>query len=285
MPAELRVKSVGLTLDVLEAVAYAGRDVGVTELAQQLGVTKATVFRHLKTLLDRGYIAKTRNTSRYRLGIKSHVLARMASASIDLLAAAEEALHELQEKTGETVVLSAVEAKVVRVVTTIKGKSPFEIGVRSGSELAFHASAQGKIALAYNREVAEKLERRTMRALTDRTITDWSQLQRELQVIRKRGWATAPEQTVLGLNAVAAPLFNDLGECIAVVAIVGSIQFIPKNPNSQQTNAVVKAAARISLNLGYGAGRRSPLSKNNSVFQSDRGREGTRPYAAPGRPR
>lgn len=255
-PAALRVKSVGITLDVLEAVAFAGGDVGVTELAHQLGVTKATVFRHLKTLLDRGYIAKTASTSRYRLGIKSHLLGRMASASIDLLAASEHAVQELRDKTGETVVLSAVETKVVRVVTTIKGKSPFEIGVRSGSELSFHASAQGKIALAFNRELARKLQPRTLTALTEHTITNWTRLHRELELIRNRGWATAPEQVVLGLNAVASPVFDGSGQCIATVAIVGSIQFIPRNPDPQQTNAVVKTGARISQNLGYGPTRR-----------------------------
>lgn len=253
--ASLRVKSVGNTLDVLEAVAFAGRDVGVTELARQLGLTKATIFRHLKTLLDRGYIAKTATTSRYRLGIKSHLLGRMASASIDLLAASEHAMQELRDRTGETVVLSAVEPKAVRVVTMLKGKSPFEIGVRSGSELLFHASAQGKIALAFNRDLATKLQRRALSRLTDQTITNWAQVQRELDAIRNRGWATAPEQVVLGLNAVAAPIFDERGTCIGAVAIVGSIQFIRKNPDPQQATAVVRTAARISQNLGYSPAR------------------------------
>lgn len=259
--AELRVKSVGITLDVLEAVTFAGRDMGVTELARQLGVTKATVFRHLKTLVERGYIAKMPSTSRYRLGIKSHLLGRMASASIDLLAASERAMQDLREKTGETVVLAAVETKVVRVVTTIKGKSPFEIGVRSGSELAFHASAQGKVALAFNGELAGKQQRRALPALTDRTITDWSKLHRELDVVRSRGWATAPEQVVLGLNAVAAPIFDEFEQCVATLAVVGSIQFIPRNPDPQQTNALVKAAARISQNLGYSPTRQRHSAK------------------------
>ncbi len=251
----LSVKSVGITLDVLEAVSFADRDMGVTELANQLGLTKATIFRHLKTLLDRGYIAKTSTTSRYRLGIKSHLLGRMASASIDLLSASEHAMQELRDKTGETVVLSAVEAKAVRVVTTTMGKSPFEIGVRSGSELLFHASAQGKVGLAFNGKLASRLQRKPLVALTDHTITNWTHLQRELEITRKRGWATAPEQVVLGLNAIAAPLFDELRECIGAVAIVGSIQFIKKEPDPRQVASVLKAAARISRTLGYSLDR------------------------------
>jgi len=258
MPADssnvLNIKSVHVTLDVLEAVAFADRDIGVTQLAHQLGLTKATVFRHLNTLLERGYVGKTAD-SRYRLGIKSHLLGRMASATIDLLAASEPVMRDLREKTGETVVLSVVEPKVLRVVTTLVGKSPFEIGVRTGSELPFHASAQGKAALAFNEPLTAIIQRRGLVALTKHTITSATQLHRELELIRRRGWASAPEEVVLGLNAVAAPIFDESGQCVAALAIVGSIQFIPKEPDARQTAAVVKSAARISQKLGYGSGR------------------------------
>jgi DNA-binding IclR family transcriptional regulator len=78
-----------------------------------------------------------------------------------------------------------------------------------------------------------------------------------LDAIRRRGWATAPEEVVLGLNAVAAPIFNELGQCIAALAIVGSIQFIRKDPDPRQASGVVKAAARVSQDLGFSPIRQS----------------------------
>lgn len=258
MPAgqqdSLNIKAAHVTLNILEAVAFAGREVGVTELANQLGLTKATVFRHLNTLLDRGYVGKTAQ-SRYRLGIKSHLLGRLATASVDLLAASEQAMQELRDKTGETAVLSVVEPRVVRVVTTLMGKSQFEIGVRSGSELLFHASAQGKIALAFDPGLTAKMQKRHLTKLTDNTITSAAQLQRELETIRRRGWASAPEEVVLGLNAIAAPVFDEIGRCIACLAIVGSIQFVRRDADPKQIAAVQKAAARVSQSLGYTPGR------------------------------
>jgi len=219
-------------------------------LAHKLGLTKATIFRHLNTLLERGYVGKTAD-SRYRLGIKSHLLGRMASATIDLLAASEQVMRDLREKTGETVVLSVIEPKVLRVVTTLVGKSPFEIGVRTGSELPFHASAQGKVALAFNQPLAATMQRRALVGLTKHTIASAAQLYRELELVRRRGWASAPEEVVLGLNAIAAPVFDEAGQCVATLAIVGSVQFIPGEPDARQTAAVVKSAARISQNLGH----------------------------------
>jgi IclR family transcriptional regulator, KDG regulon repressor len=259
--ADLSVKSVQVTLDVLEAVAFSEEEVGVTELAGRLGLTKGTIFRHLKTLVDRGYLAQNPATSRYRLGIKSHLLGRMAGASIDLLAASEQAMKTLRDRTGQSVVLSAVEPRAVRVVSTLIGKSSIEIGVRPGSELHFHATAQGKVALAFSRSsLLAKLEKQSLAKFTDHTITNVGALRREVERVQKRGWATAPEETMLGINAVAAPVFDGSGECVGAIAIVGSVQFLLRQPAAAQTAAVKNGAALVSRNLGYTSRERGAVA-------------------------
>jgi DNA-binding IclR family transcriptional regulator len=250
--SDIGVKSVQVTLDVLEAVAFADREMGVTELAVRLELTKGTIFRHLKTLVERGYLSQNAVTSRYRLGVKSHLLGLMATASIDLLSASEQAMNELREETGQTVVLSAIETKAVRVVSAVMGKSAIEIGVRAGSELQFHASAQGKIGLAFSRRPPiARLQRQTLARFTDNTITSWEALRRELERVRAQGWATAPEQAMLGINALAAPILDETGEGVGSLAIVGSIQFVRREPAPAQISAVKAAALRVSRNLGY----------------------------------
>jgi len=259
--SELSVKSVQVTLDVLEAVAFSDDEVGVTELAGRLGLTKGTIFRHLKTLVDRGYLAQNPATSRYRLGIKSHLLGRMAGAAIDLLAASEQAMKTLRNATGQSVVLSAVEPRAVRVVSTLIGKSSIEIGVRPGSELQFHATAQGKIALAFSRRsLLAKLEKQSLARFTDHTITSVSALRREIERVRSQGWATAPEQTMLGINAVAAPVFDSRSGCVGALAIVGSVQFLRHQPDAAQISAVKNSAALVSRNLGFTAGERGAVA-------------------------
>ncbi len=246
------VRSVNLALDILEAVGFADEELGVTQIATRLHIAKGSVHRHLYTLVERGYLAQNPDTSRYRIGIKSHLLGRMASAGIDLLAASEQAMKDLRQETGQTVVLSAAEPKAARVVSTLMGKSPIEIGVRPGSELQFHASAQGKVALAFSRRpLMAKLQKQSLTRFTDHTITALETLRREIERVRGQGWASAPEEAMLGVNAVAAPIFDETGDCIGALAVCGSIQFIRYHPDAAQIAAVRKAAAQASRNLGF----------------------------------
>ena len=72
------VRSVLLALDVLEAVAFSGEELGVTQVAERLNVTKGSVHRHLLTLVERGYLVQNPFTTKYALGPKSRLLARLA---------------------------------------------------------------------------------------------------------------------------------------------------------------------------------------------------------------
>jgi len=72
------VRSVQLAIDVLETVSFADEEMGVTQIAERLNVTKGSVYRHLHTLVERGYLAQNPATSRYAIGPKSRLLARLA---------------------------------------------------------------------------------------------------------------------------------------------------------------------------------------------------------------
>ena len=83
------------------------------------------------------------------------------------------------------------------------------------------------------------------------TIGDPARLKAEIDLTRKRGWAAAPNESVIGLNALAAPVFDALGHYAGAIAIVDSIQFIPENPSVAQVRELTETAAQISRNLGY----------------------------------
>jgi IclR family transcriptional regulator, KDG regulon repressor len=253
--AESGVRSVLLAFDVLEAVAAAPDEVGVSELANRLGTTKGTVFRHLQTLAERGYVSQNPSSSRYKLGVQAHLLGQAASGRIDLLSAAEAPARSLREDTGITVVVSAVSARGVTVLTTLLGKHNLEIGVRPGSELALHATAQGKVAVAFSHpSLLPLVRRRGLRRMTEHTIHDPDVLAEHLERCIAEGFATAPEEETLGISALAAPILDRQGHAAGTIAIVGSIQHIPRNPPPAQIEAILRAAAKISWELGY-AGR------------------------------
>jgi DNA-binding IclR family transcriptional regulator len=246
------VRSVQLAVDVLEAVAFSEEEVGVTQIAERLGVTKGSVHRHLHTLVERGYLAQNPATSRYLIGPKSRLLTRLAPET-DLVQLAEGPMRELRDTLGHTVVLSEMTPRGALVVAKLSGTSPIEIGVRSGSELTFHASAQGKVMLAFSpRPFQTRVLARPLEVFTVNTITSVARIEKDLLDTLKRGYASAPEEAMLGINAVAAPIFDSRDACIAALAIVGSIQFLPSKPKPADLDALIGASQQISRKLGHG---------------------------------
>ena len=245
------VRSVRLAFDILELVIFSGEPMGVTHIADRVGVTKGSAHRHLTTLVERGYLTQNPATTRYETGPKTLLLGRVAP-EFDLAKLAEAPMRELRDATGQSVVLSAMTPRGALVVRTIAGTSPIEIGVRVGSELSFHASAQGKVLLAH---AARPAQRRVLEAAmqpwTERTATGAAAVEAELARVLQQGFASAPEETMLGINALAAPLFDRTDTCVAAVALVGSIQFLPAAPEAATVAKLVSCGHTISRRLGF----------------------------------
>lgn len=246
------VRSVQVALDVLEAVAFSDEELGVTQIAERLGLTKGSVHRHLLTLVERGYLVQNPVTSRYARGPRSRLLAHYAPEA-DLIQLASGPMRELRDLLGHSVVLSESSPRGALVLSMVGGTAAIEIGVRPGSELQFHSSAQGKVQLAFAPPaMRERILSRSLPAFTPHTVTDRKLLEAEVARVARQGFATAPEQAMLGINAIAAPIFDGNDACIGALALVGSIQFLPSDIDSKSVTALKAAAAQISRMLGQG---------------------------------
>ena len=255
------VRSVQLAIDVLETVSFAEEEMGVTQIAARLNVTKGSVHRHLHTLVDRGYLAQNPATSRYSIGPKSRVLARLAPET-DLVQLAEGPMRELRDALGHSVVLSEMTPRGALVLVKLASNTPLDIGVRSGSELPFHATAQGRVMLAFApRPFQVRILARRLEAFTDKTVTSPERLEKILLDVAKRGYASAPGESILGLNAVAVPIFNSSDACIATLAVVGSIQFLPEKPKQSDIDALIRASQQISRKLGHASTQDSTMRR------------------------
>jgi IclR family KDG regulon transcriptional repressor len=259
------VRSVQLALDVLETLAFSSEELGVTQLAQRLKLTKGSVHRHLLTLVERGYLVQNPTTTRYALGPRSRLLAHHAPDA-DLIQLAAGPMRELRDQLGHSVVLSESTPRGALVLSMVPGTAAIEIGVRSGSELPFHSSAQGKVLLAFApRPQQQRILAKLLPSSTPHTVIDPKRLEDELLRIAQLGFATAPEQAMLGINAVAAPIFNEQDSCAGALALVGSIQFLPAELDANSISALKAAAGQISRMLGHG--RVGSLSEARSARQ------------------
>jgi DNA-binding IclR family transcriptional regulator len=246
------VQAVVLALRILEHLADEGRPIGVTSLAKALGTTKSRIFRHLRTLVQEGYILQSSDTERYQVGARLAALGRRAGDTFDLASIAAETLRHLRDALGHFSVVSQVEDDGIRVLATIPGKSAVEIGVKRGSVLQFHGTAQGKVALAFGDEnLRSSVFRSRLELLTPKTNISHAILRRQIEQIRLQGWAVAPNESLIGVNALAAPIFGAGGALVGTVSIVDSIQFLEEEPTPEQIEQVVEAGRRISAALGF----------------------------------
>jgi len=245
------VQAVQLALSVIEYLAKERQAVGVTTLAQALGTTKSRIHRYLQTLVQQGYIVQPSGSDRYESGPRLVALGRAVSDNLDLTHVAADPLMELRDALGHSAVVSQMTPDGMRVLAAVPGRSPIEIGVRAGSILTFTSSAQGKAALAFaSDEFRGRVLRGKFEIFTPHTIISPSALSAELERIREQGWATAPNQTAIGLNTLAAPIFDSAGAVCGAVGVVDMIQFIAETPSEDQRQRTMVAARRVSRALG-----------------------------------
>ncbi|WP_041527194.1 IclR family transcriptional regulator [Paracoccus aminophilus] len=240
-----------MCLRILEYVAFSPEPGGVTQIADSAGLAKSAAFKHLQTLMDHGFVTQDLVTSRYRLGPKAWLIGQQAQSLNDFTAIALPFMLAARNETGLAVVMSTPMPGAAFVTLTCASTHQIEIGVRTGSQLALHGSAQGKIFLAFGApQQLEDLRVTPLTAVTPHTITDWNVLAAEVAAARKAGFASAPQEALLGINTMAAPVFNYDGKLIASVAFVGSIQHIPTDPDPVLVQRLKTLTQDISRALG-----------------------------------
>jgi len=252
MAANDSVRAAGLCLRILEHVAFGGEPSGVTQIADATGIAKSAAFKHLQTLVDHGFVVQDPGTLRYKLGPKSWLLSRSAPDLNDISSVALPLMQATRNETGVAVVLSVPTTSSAFVLSTCASNQQIEIGVKPGSQLQLHSSAQGKVFLAFGeRSLLEGLREAALPAVTPRTITDYEALVAEIGLIRQRGYATAPEESLLGIRAIAAPVYNYSGLVVGSIGLIGSVQHIHEEPQPPMVESILKLTKAVSLALGY----------------------------------
>jgi DNA-binding IclR family transcriptional regulator len=217
------------------------------ELADELHLPKSTASRLLRALERHELVQRDPANGTLRPGSVLVQYARRGAGNLDLVALARPTLDRLAEASSETVNLAVPSGNGVETVAQVD--SGYILGATNwvGRQLVLHASALGKVLLAAGAApVADVLE-----AATPATIVDHDALQRDLALVRQRGYATSVEELEPGLLAVAAGVRERSGAVIAALAISGpSIRLEPRNLDRLGTLLVVEADA-LSARLGY----------------------------------
>lgn len=241
-----------LALRIVEFLALQSGPVALQDIAREFSASKATVYRHLVTLQRHGFARQEAATGRYEAGVKLVVLGEAQRSRFSVVSTSREESMRLRDATGLAVTVCAVLDGELTVLDLVQGRAIIEFGMRPGTRMDLHSSAHGKIWLAFGPQaLIAKVERGGLKPWTPATHASMEALTRDIDAVRRRGWSTAPDEVIIGVNALAAPILDHRNELVGSIAIVGFTQFIPAAPDETKISEVVGSAWRISESLGW----------------------------------
>ncbi|MBS7661803.1 IclR family transcriptional regulator [Pseudomonas lalucatii] len=205
---------------LLEIVATADGPLSLAQLSERLEAPKATLLRLLGALERLGYLLREVDEKTYLLGPRAGRLGLLLLRNEVVLQRHRLILRALVRQLGETCNLTALDGDQVIYIDRVETSEPLRLHVQPGTHVPLHCTASGKLFLAEmpgerRRALLERLE---LRPQTDRSITDVDLLESELGRVQARGVGLDSEEFVRGMVAVAVPIRNAEGHCVAALA-------------------------------------------------------------------
>jgi DNA-binding IclR family transcriptional regulator len=241
-----RNSSADKALDILLLFDESRPMLSGAEVAELLGVGRATAYRYLQSLVSTGFIEPA-GGARFLLGTQVLTLARLASKGLDLVHLARPVMRRLADEVGESASLARRSGNFVVCLAIEESSQPVRTTLSPGDLMPVNAGAPAMVLLAWlapavlDRAIADGVER-----FTDATLTDPAALRERLEVIRTHGFAISRGEFQSGVFGVSAPIRNASGQVIAAVSIIGLARRIPDERMPRIVEQVLAAAAEIT---------------------------------------
>jgi DNA-binding IclR family transcriptional regulator len=245
---------------------------GLTQVAALTGLLKSDVHRILKSLQEFGFIEQDGERGRYRLGLELLELGHLVHQRLRLSDVSRPVLRQLAELSGgvaNMATLDLIDSKIVfieQIGTLSAGQIPWRIGQRVEFP---HATAVGKTLLAHLDPgmIGTVIGPKGLLRKTQHTITSDAALDRELVLVRERGYATDCEEALEGASCVGAPVRDYTRRVVAAISVSMETRRLASVGEQEIATLVMSAAARISTMLG-GTIHPVPISINVSRVRS-----------------
>lgn len=249
------IQSIERAAAVLRLLARGSGRLGVGDIAGALDLPKPTAHGILRTLQGVGFVEQDPATGKYRLGAALPQLGGSYLDANELRSRAINWADALAARTGESVRIGAPVDGAVVVVHHVFRPDNTEQALELGELLPPHATALGKVLLAYDVALAAATRSAEPAALTHRTIVDRPALTRALSGVRQAGWAGEIEEFRMGEAGIAAPIRARGGLVVGAIGITGAVDRLCDARLRHRPRLVgqVRDAARaVSRDLGAG---------------------------------
>ncbi|MGD9697369.1 MAG: IclR family transcriptional regulator [Thermoleophilia bacterium] len=249
-----RIQAIERAVGILNAFSAEEPELGVTELAERLGLHKSTVHRFMVNLDAAGLVERNPRTGRYRLGLRIFELGGLVMQQMNLWDEALPFLEGLVRDTGETGHLAVLDGGEAIYIERVEARRALRVPSAIGRGYPAHATNLGKVLLADlpRHRLEEIVAERGLAAFTPNTITDIERLDADLEEIRGRGYAVDNEEYDEGLRCIGAPVRDHSGRVVAALGIGGPVTRITPGRVSELGELVMAAAGGLSRRLGAG---------------------------------
>jgi IclR family acetate operon transcriptional repressor len=247
-----RAQSVQRALKVLEILAGTGRDAGIADLSRRAGLPVSTMHRMLATLVDSGFVTQSRETGRYRIGIRAFEVGNAFREQTRLHEIAPPSMRHLKEQSGETVNLALRDGDDAVYIDQVECDHRLKIFTRPGARVPLYCSGVGKVLLASldADEADAVLARSAMHARSTQPPVTIELLRQRIALVRDRGFAIDDDEAEHGVRCVAAPIRDHRDETIAALSISGPTARLSDTRLPHLVVLVRQTAEIISKQLG-----------------------------------
>jgi DNA-binding IclR family transcriptional regulator len=250
------IQSVQRAAQILGVLGSGTPRLGVTEIADRVGLAKPTVHGLLRTLEAHDLVAQDPDTGKYSLGPGVLQLGNAYLDGSELRARSLLWAESLAQRAGEAVWVATLSgSRVIVLHHVFRPDNTVQI-LEVGAAIPWHACALGHAIVAH---LAEAQRTRALAAdlapLTGRTKTTRTALARALAQVRQRGYAVEDQEATVGDAGIAAPISARDGVVAGAIGVVGAAdRLLEPGTRKDLVRAVTEAARSVSRDLGAGRG-------------------------------
>jgi IclR family transcriptional regulator, acetate operon repressor len=246
------VQSVDRALSIIETLAEDDEGYRLSDLAIRTGLSTSTVHRLLATLESRRFVQFDRTQSKWHVGARCFTVGATFARRRNFTAQAVPYLRKLRDLTRETANLAVVDDEFIVVLTRMESREIMRSLTKVGGRVAMVASGVGKAVLATysDEDVGAIIRHHGMPRLTEKSIVRPSDLFRELERVRRQGYAVDDEEACMGLRCIAAVVYSDCSEPLAAISVSGMTSRLTDDRLAALGQTVREVAAELTVALG-----------------------------------
>lgn len=248
------VRSVEVGSHLLEVLAERAEPLMLRDLSKAAGMAPAQAHAYLTSLRKLGLVEQDPATTHYRIGPGALDLGIVRMRTVDPVQLAQDAATELSRETGLSVALVVWGSYGPTVIHVREGPDQIHINTRAGTVYSITGTASGRVFAAFLPTAMVRKAIREERNESDATGRVGNGLvpdETELSAIRRQGYATVVPPPVPGVNALAAPVFDHVGQMQLSITLIGAAAILDNGPSSRFVPILLDAAEGVSRKLGF----------------------------------